>query len=129
MIYFIIIALIAFVYTLGSRYSIVDADSKPVANMFMSAREKAAHLRSEYWYDLKHLALERSNHCCTHCKSKRRLVLHHLHYCTLGAEGINDVVIICQPCHQRIHDLTGYDRTDLHYLDILQIDGKDNKAS
>ncbi|MEA3371033.1 MAG: hypothetical protein U9Q40_06800, partial [Campylobacterota bacterium] len=80
-------------------------------NMFMSAAQKANHLSSHYWVHLKQHRLAIAGHMCEcGCGCTSNLVLHHLHYRTLGDESINDVRILAQPCHQAIHDKLGYDR-------------------
>jgi hypothetical protein len=37
---------------------------------------------------------------CQHCRSRRRLTIHHLTYTRLGHERRADITVLCWPCHQ-----------------------------
>jgi len=86
-----------------------------LSNQFMSAEQKKAHLKSEYWRLLKVNKLIQQNNRCGKCgKLSEQLDMHHLHYRTLGYETIDDVILLCSGpngCHQKQHNYYGYDRT------------------
>ena len=100
-----------------------DCTNNPLvySSQFMSAQEKQAHLRSDYWRNLKQERLTLANHQCEvpGCCSTNRLVLHHVTYESLGRERLNDVRAICQHHHQQIHDRLGYLRETYYPIEIL----------
>jgi 5-methylcytosine-specific restriction endonuclease McrA len=69
------------------------------------------YLSSNHWRELRtrfYLSklVNRINGCicCTYCsKSGIKLNLHHRTYKRLGKERLNDLVLICDDCHDRIH--------------------------
>lgn len=91
--------------------------------IFISAEEKQVYLHSSHWYNLRALALLRAGSKCEHCGSTDSLQCHHTSYEWLSEGGENelaDLAILCSSCHQRIHDLLGYDRTTLYPINILK---------
>jgi 5-methylcytosine-specific restriction endonuclease McrA len=64
------------------------AKSRHVANQATAA-----------YKELRKGALERARHRCERCGAAAALQLHHLHYDSLGHEGLDDVVILCDSCH------------------------------
>ena len=93
---------------------------QPKNLMFISAKEKAAYLQSSDWKALKKRRLIIANNCCEVCCCKHSLHLHHETYENLTQESINDVKIICSECHQKIHDILGYDRTEYYPIYLLK---------
>ena len=89
-------------------------------NQFCSAEEKAAHLKTEYWTNLKQKRLIFAQYKCEACGCSEFLYLHHVSYLNLLAEHFNDVVVVCYSCHQEIHDKLGYDRQTLYPISILK---------
>lgn len=91
------------------------------SDQFMSPEQKAEHLLSDFWYDLRSQRMVIANHQCEvpGCNSKHRLNCHHTHYLTLGNETVEDVRIVCRSCHQQIHDKLGYNRVTKYPLNCL----------
>lgn len=79
--------------------------------MFISAKDKLEYMQSEKWRALKLSRLRIAQHKCESCGSTHNLHLHHITYERLTQERIEDVVIVCEECHQRQHDHYGYSRT------------------
>ena len=67
------------------------------------AREFQDYIKSEKWKLLKEKRLEKDEFKCVLCKSKEKLVCHHLTYMRLYKEEINDLITLCSRCHKRIH--------------------------
>ncbi len=61
------------------------------------------YLRSAGWRKRKQAALERADHRCQICNSKRRLHVHHRTYERLGDERAADLTVLCERCHRLFH--------------------------
>lgn len=94
--------------------------SKPTSVSLISRQNKQEYLSSPQWKALKQQRLTLANHKCENCSSTSRLELHHVTYARLKNEHINDVLILCNSCHSKLHKLTGYDRLTLHHLIYLK---------
>lgn len=99
-------------------YKKVPENPIPYANQFCSAEEKATHLKSTYWHNLKQKRLTFAKHKCEACGCSEFLYLHHVDYSNLLAEQFNDVAVLCYTCHQAIHDKLGYSRETYYGIDI-----------
>lgn len=76
--------------------------SKPNRADWAMGMKYADYLKSDHWRQLKKI------HCpigtrCSVCGKRKTLQLHHVHY-NLGMEQAGDVIPVCRPCHQNIHD-------------------------
>jgi hypothetical protein len=64
------------------------------------------YLRSKEWQDRRQMMFELRGKKCELCGSfEDRLQIHHLHYRTLYKETSQDLMILCQNCHQHWHDV------------------------
>lgn len=64
------------------------------------------YMLSPEWQDFREYALEAADYLCKFCERSPpevTLQVHHLHYATLGHESLDDVLVVCRDCHQRIH--------------------------
>ena len=97
---------------------------KPTINlMFISAATKREYLESTKWQQLRNTRLRIAHHKCESCGSTHQLQCHHITYQRLTNEHIDDLAILCggsNGCHQRIHNLLGYDRTIEYPISILK---------
>lgn len=66
-----------------------------------SPRPKQQHPNNNHWDKIKDQALERDKKCRT-CASGELLEAHHITYVRFGKEILEDVTILCRPCHQAI---------------------------
>ena len=57
------------------------------------------YMRSKSWQIKRQKFLAHYNCQCVLCGSKEHLHVHHLHYKTLGKEGVEDVIVCCRRCH------------------------------
>ena len=64
-----------------------------------------AYLNSPEWRTKRRDALRRAEYRCQAegCTSKRGLQVHHLTYERLGAELDDDLVVVCEDCHESHH--------------------------
>ena len=102
----------------GTNKPHTDIEIPTFGNLYMSASDKLAHMKSPYWHQLKLHRLALANNQCELCKSTYFLQLHHTNYIRLGCERLSDVVILCggpDGCHQLQHDHYGYSRETEYY--------------
>jgi len=110
-------------YTLGQGNLIDLKLHKTQSLMFISAEAKLAYLQSKEWFIVKNQRLLIANYKCEYCGSTNQLQCHHVTYERLTMEHIEDIVILCgglHGCHQRIHNLLGYNRTTEYPISVLK---------
>lgn len=66
------------------------------------------YLAGDRWRNLK-VRYAGAKACCCACKFKGSLTLHHISYERLGREATGDLIVLCHPCHHRLHAF--FDRT------------------
>lgn len=63
-----------------------------------------AYLASPAWHDRRREALAHYGQACTRCGSTGpALDIHHRHYRTFGFESVQDLDVLCRPCHDEEH--------------------------
>lgn len=70
----------------------------------LRAHAKQRHLANQQtgaYRELRTSRLRMAGNRCEECGANHALQLHHRHYNTLGREKIDDVVILCDQCHER----------------------------
>jgi hypothetical protein len=65
--------------------------------------EYEVYLKSPEWATKRRWALDRADHKCLICNSSHCLEVHHRSYDNLGAEGPNDLAVLCDGCHGLFH--------------------------
>ena len=88
--------------------------------MFISSAEKLAYMKTEQWKQLKSIRLRIAQNKCECCGSTNKLHLHHVNYERLTQELIEDVAILCEECHNKVHSILGYDRTTLYPISTIK---------
>lgn len=80
--------------------------------MYISKTDKEKYMKGLQWRNLKTQRMSLANHKCEveGCGSATDLNLHHIHYENLTAEKLEDLRIVCQECHHKLHEKLGYDR-------------------
>lgn len=61
------------------------------------------YLQSVVWYDFRGKIFNERGFKCELCKSSKNIQLHHLTYERLGNEQPEDVMVLCQKCHEKAH--------------------------
>jgi 5-methylcytosine-specific restriction endonuclease McrA len=69
--------------------------------------EYSQYLESAEWKAKRRGALERADHRCQVCYSKRRLQVHHRTYARVGEERDADLTVLCTRCHRLFHEKGG----------------------
>lgn len=62
------------------------------------------YLRSEDWSKKRKEALKYYGYKCRLCGNGKNLQVHHIHYDSVGSEGVLDLTPLCDGCHFRYHD-------------------------
>lgn len=62
------------------------------------------YIRSDTWKKRRHKALNRAEHRCQVCYSKKRLDVHHRTYRRFENERDADLTVLCRRCHDLFHD-------------------------
>lgn len=62
------------------------------------------YLQSPQWKERRQRVLERDNYLCQGCLTRRATQVHHLTYERVGNEMMFDLISICTPCHDALHE-------------------------
>lgn len=65
------------------------------------------YLQTDEWAHTRQAALKRAHYRCQLCNSKQNLHVHHRTYERLGKEAAHDLVVLCEICHQKHHEIGG----------------------
>lgn len=73
-------------------------------------REKAInkysdHLQTLKWEELRQDVLERDDFTCQSCGDTYELQVHHKTYKRLGNEIMDDLITLCEHCHNQLHSI------------------------
>jgi len=63
------------------------------------------YLRTNHWLDVRRRALNRANNKCQLCYNENKLQVHHKTYERRGHEHNSDVIVLCEKCHKKFHDI------------------------
>lgn len=63
------------------------------------------YLKSDHWIDLRGAKMLEANGMCKKCKCKSSLQVHHLTYERKGYERLSDLMVLCERCHEKAHNL------------------------
>lgn len=64
------------------------------------------YLNSYRWDKLRQRILKRDNHKCLVCGCEnKKLHVHHLTYDRFTHEDMDDLVTLCEDCHNKVHDI------------------------
>jgi len=63
------------------------------------------YLKTDHWIRVSILAKENADNKCQLCNSNGHLHTHHRTYKNLGHEKLNDVIVLCQACHEKFHNI------------------------
>lgn len=62
------------------------------------------YLTTGHWVGIRSLALRRAGHKCQLCSSREKLQVHHNNYSRLWCERPEDVIVLCDSCHEKHHN-------------------------
>ena len=61
------------------------------------------YLKSDHWTNLRESAIQKHGSVCSSCGSTNNIQVHHLRYSNLYDVTVDDLQILCRPCHFREH--------------------------
>ena len=61
------------------------------------------YLDSQEWKERRRQVLNRAGNVCEGCLSNKATEVHHLTYQNIGDEFLFELVAVCHPCHERLH--------------------------
>ena len=61
------------------------------------------YLKTDHWLGIRSLALRRASYKCQLCSSREFLQVHHNNYSRLWCEWPEDVIVLCDSCHEKHH--------------------------
>ena len=59
---------------------------------------------SVLWQSVREWALQRAEYKCEKCGVSFPLQVHHKTYCRLGKERPEDLIVLCEECHEEEHE-------------------------
>ena len=62
------------------------------------------YLLSDTWRAKRRAVLKRDDHFCQGCLQAPATEVHHLTYANYGDEFLFELISLCQPCHERVHE-------------------------
>lgn len=66
------------------------------------------YLQTPEWKETRKRALKRAGFSCQLCNSKDKILnVHHRTYERRGNEQNNDLIVLCEDCHRKFHDIKG----------------------
>ena len=63
------------------------------------------YLNSNHWKNIRKIKIEESGCKCQLCGSYKNLNVHHNNYDNLFMEDMNDLIVLCESCHKKFHDI------------------------
>ena len=86
----------------------VNEDMRNLYKKYMSkirSLDYQEYLQTEHWQHFKLEAIRHAGHKCQICnKDDCNLNVHHNNYDNRGRETFNDVIVVCDDCHNMIHN-------------------------
>lgn len=61
------------------------------------------YLHSDLWKAKRAQAIRDANYKCRICQSMFNLEVHHLSYAHLGNELPEELIVVCEKCHEEVH--------------------------
>lgn len=63
----------------------------------------AVYYRSDEWFNIRNRRLKMDAYRCFNCGRMDSLEVHHKHYDSVGCESMDDLVTLCDRCHEMLH--------------------------
>lgn len=69
------------------------------------------YLESEKWKNFREEVLKRDNYKCTKCGKTENLHIHHISYDNIWDEKLEDVITLCDECHEKEHSTKRWNKS------------------
>ena len=73
------------------------------SNRFGGFGTYTEYLQGKHWKGLRKVLCLRPDSRCAGCDDHRHLQIHHVSYARVGNELPDDLVVLCDTCHKRVH--------------------------
>ena len=83
------------------HHPVVDSISK----LFNTPFSYEEYLHSNHWKNTRKEALKRASYKCQRCSNNKKLHVHHYNYDNLWHETNKDLIVLCEACHAKAHNL------------------------
>ena len=64
------------------------------------------YMKTEHWDKTRKAAYKRAGHRCQLCNGNGKMHCHHRTYENRGHEKPGDLIVLCEDCHAKFHDMT-----------------------
>ena len=78
------------------------------------------YLKTPHWLGVRKKAFEFYGRRCQLCNRGRKLQVHHNNYACLWWETLPDVIVLCDRCHERFHEVLLEKPSDVAEPNILE---------
>lgn len=75
----------------------------PIGSFILDGYDK--YLEHDYWHNIRIRKLKEADFKCQLCGNKDKLNVHHNNYNNLFMEKANDLIVLCESCHKKFHDI------------------------
>lgn len=84
------------------------------------------YLKSPIWKSIRNRVFNKKGKICERCKSTKRLNVHHSSYApnVMNGNDISKLYVLCESCHQRVHDIQKNDNVTLKKATKIVLDLK-----
>lgn len=82
----------------------LDEEDITAYKQYLHVMPYADYLITPHWQNMRQLALQRAGNHCQVCNTATTLNVHHRTYERRGYEEPQDLIVLCQSCHQLFHD-------------------------
>ena len=89
-------------------YKVFLRDTKNTINSFKNliSRNYPQYLVTFHWRKIRKDIIEKHK-VCQKCGSKEKLHVHHFTYDNIGNEKEEDLILVCEDCHKKLHKIGG----------------------
>lgn len=84
------------IFTVETRVHLISRNYKKIYHSYLNSKE---------WHDKRNTMLKYAEYKCCRCNETENLQVHHLNYNTIGNESLNDLEVVCNDCHKKIHKI------------------------
>lgn len=75
----------------------------PIGSFILDSYDK--YLEHDHWYNIRIKKIKEANSKCQLCGNKDKFNVHHNNYDNLFMEDMNDLIVLCESCHKKFHDI------------------------
>jgi 5-methylcytosine-specific restriction endonuclease McrA len=79
------------------------------------------YLCSPEWWAKRNAVLRRARSTCERCKASKAVHVHHLTYIRKYRERLDDLIAVCESCHDAIHNPKEKLRNDISTVELQKI--------